>query len=236
MRAALLLLGCAILPAWAAELQVWPEYLRIGPDGEVVAADRAAAARAHPASFVAARAGYVSFQVVARFRGEAEYTLDLIPPAVSALQVDIFREWYHLIEKEKTYYPDALVPVSAPYRSRLPEPDNRVPNQQAQAFWFDIWVPGSAPPGEYSFQFRLRSNEGGAAVTIPLKVLPATVPNQDVVTIDHNSYGTSWISELYPKEQALEGKRFFSSDRLFHLIHEYHRIFYEHRGAFHQLV
>lgn len=40
MRAAFLLLGCAILPAWAAELQVWPEYLRIGPDGEAVAADR----------------------------------------------------------------------------------------------------------------------------------------------------------------------------------------------------
>ena len=50
------------------------------------------------------------------------------------------------LEKDKSYVPDALVPVATPYRSRMPEPDNRIPGQKAQAFWVDIWIPGDARP------------------------------------------------------------------------------------------
>ena len=39
----------------------------------------------------------------------------------AGLQVDVFREWYHALERGKAYYPDALVPVRLPYSSRLPE-------------------------------------------------------------------------------------------------------------------
>ena len=229
------IMGCAMVCGQAAELEVWPEYLRTGPDGEAVAADREAAARRGPHSFAGARAGYISFQVVARFHGDVEYSIELIPPPGAGLQAGVFREWYHFLEKKKTHYPDALIPARMPYRSRMPEPDNRLPAQKAQAFWVDIWIPADARPGEYPFRFRLHSTEGNADLAIPVKVLTATVPDRDVVTIDHNSYGSSWIGDLYPNEQAREGKRFFISNRFFNLIHAYHRIFYEHRGIFHQL-
>ena len=219
--------------ALAAELQFQPEYLRTGPEGEIVPADRAAAGQPRALSLAGARRGYVSLQVIAKFATPGEYSLALTP--TSGLQVDVFREWYHAIDGEKTFYPDALVPVRMPYSSRLPEPDNRIPAQKAQAFWVDVWIPGDARPGEYRLQFRLTSPEGAAEVTVPIRVLAASVPEQDVVAIDHNSYGSSWIGDLYAKERERVGAGFFRSDAFFRLIHAYHRIFYEHRGVFHQL-
>ena len=48
---------------------------------------------------------------------------------------------------DKSYCPDALIPVQLPYRSRLPKPDNRISGQTAQAFWVDVWVPSTGRPG-----------------------------------------------------------------------------------------
>jgi hypothetical protein len=224
---------CAQAAELAAELQVQPEYLRTAPDGEIVPADRAAASQARPSVLAAARMGYVSLQVIAKLAAPGEYSLELTP--ASGLQVDVFREWYHSLDREKAYYPDALDPVRMPYGSRLPEPDNRIPGQKAQAFWVDVWIPGNARPGDYRLQFRLKSPEGAAEVTVPIRVLAATVPERDVVAIDHNSYGSSWIGDLYKQERERTGGDFFRSDAFFKLIHAYHRIFYEHRGVFHQL-
>jgi hypothetical protein len=219
--------------AHAAELQIQPEYLRTAPDGEIVPEDRAAAGHARPPFLTGARAGHLSLQLIVKLRAPGEYSLAITPAA--GLQVDILREWYHTLETNKTYYPDALIPVELPYRSRLPEPDNKIPGQNAQAFWIDIWIPGNTQPGEYTLRFRLTSAEGGAESAVPVRVIAATVPDQDVVAIDHNSYGSSWIGDLYPKQLERSGGAFYTSDTFFKLIHAYHRIFYEHRGVFHQL-
>ncbi len=218
------MLCCAALAVQAAGLRIQPEYLRTGPDGEVLAVDRPAAGHPPPTSLTGARAGYVSLQLIATLPSPGEYSLRVAAP--DPLQVDVFREWYHRLEHEKTYCPDALVPVRTPYRSRLPEPDNRIGGQKAQAFWIDIWIPPGAHPGEYTIAFDLASPQGTAQTALRLRVLPAIVPDQDVVAIDHNSYGTSWIGDLYPHQ---------TGDPLIPLIHAYHRIFYEHRGLFHQL-
>jgi hypothetical protein len=224
---------CAAAWVGAAELQVRHEYLRTAPDGEIVAADRAAAGHLRPSALVGARLGYVSLQMIAKLNAPGDYALDLTP--ARDLQVDVFREWYHALEGQKAYYPDALAPVRMPYRSRLPEEDNRIPGQKAQAFWVDVWIPGNARPGEYALEFRLTSAEGNARVTIPIRVLAATIPEEDVVAIDHNSYGSSWVGDLYERERKRAGEDFFRSDGFFKLIHAYHRIFYEHRAVFHQL-
>jgi hypothetical protein len=224
---------CASFCTQAAELQIQPEYLRTTPDGEIIAADRSGTAPPRPSWFAGARAGYISLQLIAKLRAPGEYFLELTPAA--GLQVDVFREWYHTLERTKTICPDALIPVRLPYRSRLPEPDNRISDQKAQGFWVDVWIPRNATPGEYPLRFRLISPEGAAEAVVPVRVLPSIVPSQDVVAIDHNSYGSSWIGDLYPKTRERVGDGFYQNDAFFKLIHAYHRIFYEHRGVFHQL-
>src|SRR5690349_4226484 len=112
MRKAGWALLCMALCAQGAALRIEPEYLRTGPDGGIVEPDRAAAGHARPTVWTGARAGYVSFQVVASLKAAGEYTLDWTIPA--GLEVDVFREWYHALERAGGYFPDALVPVRSP--------------------------------------------------------------------------------------------------------------------------
>jgi hypothetical protein len=55
------------------------------------------------------------------------------------------------------------------------------------------------------------------------------------VTIDHNSYGSSWLAEQFTALHQHNVEHWFESDQFFGLIRAYHQIFYEHRGIFHQL-
>ena len=220
-----------------ANLTVLPEYLRPDPFGAVVEPDRVAGARpADEAALESARAAYASCHLVAAIPEGGQYDIELQPfPTASGIQAELYREWFHYLPSVKSYFPDALIPINAPYHSELPEPDNRIPKQTVQAFWLDVWVPATAEPGVYQTTAILRSGGKSKRLAIKLRVLRAIVPSKDVVAIDHNSYGTSWFADQYPGLAKRLGAKFFTSDEFFGLIHSYHRIFYEHRGVFHQL-
>ena len=200
--------------ALAAEWTARPEYLRTGPTGEIVQADLPGNIPPWTrVSIRAARGGYVSFQLVAEVA--AEYTVSLDLP----LPVDVFREWYHPIDSIKMQYPDALIPVTLPYRAK--------PEHAAQAFWVDVWVPRDSRPGVVRGEAALRTATGPKTIPIEIEILRATVPAEDAITIDHNSYGTAWLPEQYPGAD--------DTASILRLSQAYHRIFYEHRGVFHQL-
>ena len=63
-----------------SELRILPEYLRAGPDGDVVAADSAAAGHSRASVLAGARAGYVSLQVIASAPAPGEYSLEVKRP------------------------------------------------------------------------------------------------------------------------------------------------------------
>lgn len=207
----------------APTLAAYPEFLRPDPFGAIVEPDRSFGAKPlKTISLRAARGGYASFHLAVNLPEPGDYTLTL-EPAGAGIQTEVFREWFHHLESDQRYYPDALIPTKLPYRSRMPEPDNRIEKQTQQAFWVDLWIAPDAKPWVYRFQARLEA--GGKRVTLPveLRVLAAVVPDKDVVAMDHNSYGSSFIDAPY------------LSDAFFAQIHAFHRLFYEHRGVFHQL-
>jgi hypothetical protein len=204
-------------------LQWLPEHQRPDPSGGVVRPDRTANAkpRQEPLVLRGARDGYVSSHVLVSSGIPTTYTLTV---EVGGLEVDLFREWFHYVPGEKTWYPDALVPVTAPLKAAIPDTDNKVPGQRTQAFWLDVWIPKTAKTGAHEGRIVARSGTTEETIPIRVEVLDATIPAEDVVLPDHNSYGTSWLTAQYPQ-----------SKDLFRLIHAHHRIFYEHRGVFHQL-
>ena len=231
MRSALcLLLAARLLPA--VVLEVLPEFSRPDPFGGSVAAD-GKAAFAPRVSLAGARAGYVSCHLVVKLPRPGDYSLAVKIDA--PLQADLHREWFHRLEADKGYYPDALVPVRSPYRGRLPDPENRIEGQSAQAFWLDVWIPADARPGVYRGSAVAEAAGTASTVPVEIRVLPASVPAEDAVTMDHNSYGTNWLASQYPSAVKRAAGDFYRSDELFRLIHAHHRIFYEHRGIFHQL-
>jgi hypothetical protein len=210
----LLIAGLAASGATAAEWVALPEYLRTDPSGRIIEADnRGPVSEWTRVSLKAARGGYVSFQLVAKTANP--YTVSVNLP----LRVDVFREWYHHIDSIRKQYPDALIPVSAPYRGKS--------DHQAQAFWVDVWVPADSTPGKVSGEAVLEAEGRKTAIPIEIEILRARVPADDAVAIDHNSYGSSWLPGLYPHAR--------DTASILKLIHAYHRIFREHRGVYHQL-
>ncbi|HUJ23214.1 MAG TPA: hypothetical protein VLX58_16895 [Bryobacteraceae bacterium] len=220
-----------------AQLKATDEYRRPDPFGGIVAADHGDERSFRRAlSLEAARGGYASFHLDVEMREPGPYTLTLrFDGDGGKLQAELFREWFHFTESDKHYYPDALIPVPVTYHSQLPEPDNRIPNQTAQAFWVDFWIAADARPGTYRASAALEAAGSTSRLPIELKVLPAVIPNDDAIVMDHNSYGSSWIADEYPAVSRKLGDGFYQSDEFFRLIHAYHRIFYEHRGTLHQL-
>jgi hypothetical protein len=220
-----------VLPvAMMVSLEVRPEHRRPDPFGGTVEADRGGT-DASGNTIIAARRGYASFQLLAGRDTPGPYEVRV----ESKLPVDIFREWFHLSSKDKRYVPDALIPVKLPFRSVMPEADNRIPKQTVQAFWIDVWVPPDTAPGTYSVEAIIASGTETKTAAVQIQVKDVEIPDEDVVTIDHNSYGSTFLVDQYPKLAARHGDGFLTSDAFFKLIHAHHRIFYEHRGVFHQL-
>ena len=227
----------------AADLEALPEFLRSDPFGAIVAPDRSGADLAsslygakHQVVLTGCRGGYVSFHLVVKLPSPSTYTLDVtIPDPTNKVQIDLFREWFHFTDSDKRYYPDALIPVHATYSSRLPEPDNRIPKQTAQAFWVDVYVAPDTRLGIFSGTAKLKANSKITTLPIQLTVLACVIPGEDVVTIDHNSYGSSWLAQQFAGSYQRDPDHWFESNQFFELIHAYHRVFYEHRGIFHQL-
>lgn len=228
----ILILPFVLLSCAAAELAVLPAFVRSDPFGQVVPADRAAAILpAKSITLDSPRAAYVSCRLLVSLPQPGAYTLTLSSP----LTTELHREWFHFLTARKLYYPDALVPVSSPYQAQLPDPGNRVPGQTAQSFWLDIWVPADARPGPYTVTAALNVNGAKTTLPIAVNVLAAVVPATDPIVLDQNSYGTSWLAAQYPTLAKRLGSGFYLSDEFFSLIHAYHRVFYSHRGIFHQL-
>ena len=183
----------------------------------------------------AARGSYASFHLAVSSKATADYKLSVRFP----LAADVYREWFHFNTPDKKYYPDALIPVTLPFEFQIPDSGNNIPGQTAAAFWIDLWIPANAEPKTYRGEVIVSSASGRETLPVELSVIPAVVPQDDAVTLDNNSYGTSWLVTQYPKtlapfHDAPEASP-ESEGRLIDLIHAYHRIFYENRGTFHQL-
>lgn len=228
----LLLAGAIALPA--QEVLVYPEFQRPDIHGEILKADQGG--RRHEIiSPGVPRNGYTSYIIVAKPAAPGPYWLEIRMNPVGSIQADLYRVWFHKLERGGEYYPDALIPVLNSYAGQFPDPENQVPGQTALAFWLDLYVPRGVKPETVRVEALLRDREHSDLYPMEIRILPITVPDEDALDADHNSYSAGWLADAYPEAARIEGANFFRSDRFFRLIHAYHRLLYEHRSLFHQL-
>ena len=248
----LLLLTAATAHAW--ELQVWNEFARFTPDGQLIKQDWTTSPPeplnvvTRPNRLQAVRNGYTSLVLLVKDAKGGPYRISATQQDGPPVQLDLYRAWYHLSPKAPAsqpgdkpkawlaYVPDALVPIASGSELTLPLADNRIPDQKAQMFFLDIFVPKDAKPGQ-QITLKLTLNTAGfntEAYAI-LDTQWLIYPDEDPITADHNSYGIGFLSGQYPQLRAKVGEKFNTSDEAFKLMQEYYKIHYENRGTFHNL-
>lgn len=252
--AGLMLLAAMAATAHAWELQVWNEFSRFTPDGQLIKQDWTSQPPeplntiTRPNRIPALRNGYVSLVLLVKDIKGGPYRLSVSQTEGPPVQLDLYRAWYHLSpkapatqpgEKPKLWLPavpDALVPIGSSVELTLPTADNRVPDQKAQMFWLDVFVPKDAPPDQQvTLKFTLNTAGFNTEAYAVMDTQRLAYPDEDPITADHNSYGIGFLSGQYPQLRAKVGEKFNTSDEAFQLMHEYYKIHYENRGTFHNL-
>ena len=116
---------------------------------------------------------------------------------IPARNITVHWQW-SVKDREGTWYPDALVPLSGPLS--IPNVDNRMARQKVQSFYVDVWVPHKTPPGQYGGRITVAA--AGATISLPvrLRVWRFTLPDRLSFVCDMNGYGyprcKSWAGAL----------------------------------------
>ena len=121
---------------FAAQIEVYSEFRRIGPDGEIVKPDRGGTVR-EVLSPAVARGGHASFHVVVKGPAGTDYTLYIGQNPEEHGRATLYREIF-----TEAGIPDRLelltVGFHGPQQGRIPE------GRSAEVFWLDIEYPANA--------------------------------------------------------------------------------------------
>lgn len=242
--------------AHAWDLQIWNEFARFTPDGRLIPQDWTGKPPeplntiTRPNRLQAIQNGYVSLVLLVKDPKGGSYRLTAAQQDGPPVQLDLYRAWYHYSAKPPErhvdengkpkpwlqYVPDALIPTAMGTEMTLPAADNRVPDQKAQMFWLDIFVPKGVKPGQQvTIKVTLSTKGFNSEAYAILDTQWMAYPDEDPIDADHNSYGTGFLASQYPLLRQKVGAKWSTSDEMFHLMQEYYKIHYEHRGTFHNL-
>jgi hypothetical protein len=130
----------AVLPCFGQKLHVYSPLTRVDPSGQIVKPDRGSAEPRHILSPGVPRNAFSSFRVIVEMDKPEGYYLDIGQNPEDAVKATLYREIY--AETPFGFVPDALQPVSVPYRG-FPT-DFRLPGQRVVSFWLDLWVDANA--------------------------------------------------------------------------------------------
>jgi len=136
----LMLISCA---ASAQEINIYSEFLRFNPYGEVVAQDREIRPR-ELLSPAVPRNGHLTVQVVVNAPSGTNYFLYTAQNPPDTLKIIVYREFF--VRCGADYCPEWLAEQRTPSFGAMPESLYRFPGQNTRCYLLDIWVPPDVPP------------------------------------------------------------------------------------------
>ena len=164
-----ILFAAALLPAAPTaghmDVRVYSELRRIGPDGVPVEADSIGRPR-EILSPALARQSYTSFRIVVSAPLGQKFMLFLGENPENILQTTLYKEsWTHT---GKTWIPDAIEKVTAPYTGVIPDAALGPEQQTVQSFLLDVYTPSKAPIRRVRLEVQL--NVGDQWIIYPMEV------------------------------------------------------------------
>lgn len=111
------------------------------------------------------------------------------------------------------WHPVACVPMDKTFGESVDVPGiNKVPSQNFQGLWVDVYVPRGTPEGLYEGTVRISARGADAPVELPLKlkVLPLELPDKNSWHVELNRYFSvgGWAGGK-TKEQQIEAERMY---------------------------
>jgi len=164
-------LAATLLPAQSLEL--YSEFQRVDPFGNIVRPDRAQTPR-EILSPAVARNGFASFHVAVSVPAGTSYFLFVVTNPVNACRVALYQERF--TKTKDGWVPDTLSEVRRlPDFGVVPDPDGYIPEQTTRLYLLDIWIPPDAEVGRFRLEVQLKV---GYFIVRPLeiRVTPARVP------------------------------------------------------------
>ncbi|MCX7012306.1 MAG: hypothetical protein NTW86_07035 [Candidatus Sumerlaeota bacterium] len=159
-------------------------------------------AAANAVSLRAARNEVVGFQLILERLRESLRDVrievgDLTGPGGAVIPADpnIERFLLHYVADNNLHYPDAAIPLRAPFHAAFSIPDrDHNPGGVNQSVWIDVYVPRDARPGDYTGSLSIAARELPSSTTLVLRlrVSPVTLPDESTFLIDLNGYGAPW--------------------------------------------
>jgi hypothetical protein len=172
----LLAFAAAGLPAQSLEL--YSEFQRVDPFGNIVKSDRDESPR-EVLSPAVARNGSASFHVVVSVPPRMSYFLYVVTNPVNACRVALYKERF--TKTKDGWVPDALSEVRRlPDFGVVPDPDEQIPEQTARVYLLDVWIPPDAEVARFRLEVQLKV---GYFLVRPLeiRVTPARVPGNSIL-------------------------------------------------------
>lgn len=122
---------------------------------------------------------------------------DLTGPAGATIPANPYMELFqlHYVSSGEVYYPDAAIPLSAPFPTTFAIPDaQHNPGGVNQSVWMDLYVPTGALPGDYTGTITITATHLSAPVTVNLaiRVGRITIPDTPTFLLDLNGYSAPW--------------------------------------------
>ena len=160
------LLLVAASGAFGQQVRVFSEFTRIGPKGEVVAADRGGPIR-EILSPAVARNAYASFHVALDLpAGCGEFSLHVGQNPERAVEATLYREIH-----DARGIPDRLERSPNPYEGKCGDA------ARTEVFWMDLWVDKEAPVRRIKVEPQFWVNDTWISYPMEIRVAAASVPS-----------------------------------------------------------
>lgn len=155
------------------EINVYSEFRRIAPDGQIVAPDRAGRAR-EILSPAVPRGAYSSFRIAVTAPPGKRYSLYVGENPERFFRWSLYKESWIKVGQE--WLPDRLDKVETPYQGEIPDAASGAPHQSVQTFWLDVYTPAQAPIRRVRLEAQLNVGQDWIIYPMEVRVLPARLP------------------------------------------------------------
>lgn len=164
-----------IRAASAQSLDLYSEFIRIDPFGEVVRADRPLNGDAPREILSPAlpRNAFTAFHLAVGGAAGTEYDLYIGQNPQNAVEATLYREVFSKVGAE--WIPDALEPVQLPYHGKVGG-DSPLPGQAVDVFWLDLHVSREAAVARIKIEPEVRIDGRWIRYPVEARIVSTAAP------------------------------------------------------------